>query len=207
MVALIQSLGPEPLLDPFIGHVNTVDVEPTVRLRLDSVFGFDLRRISNIRRILSTAPEFHSDGSVGQRLGLEYFDRLLDGFDGNTDVVRVRKVLRVDKRRIGWVGGLETDGSAREVVLVNQEKTGIRVGFGTSRYGLSRRKVAELEKVTTKCKSPTKAPRYPNEDVGIMNVQDRKSRYQAWICPRTVSGPHRRGPSIPATRSALLRGT
>lgn len=157
MVALIQSLGPEPLLDPFIGHVNTVDVEPTVRLSLDHIFRFDLRRISNIRRILGTAPEFHSDGSVGQRLGLKYFNRLFDGFDGNTDVVRVRKVPRVDKRWIGWVGGLETDSSTREVVLVYQEKTGVRVGLGTSRYGLSGRKVAELEKVTTKCKSPMEA--------------------------------------------------
>lgn len=87
MIALVQTLGSQPLFDSLIGHINAVDIESTIGLRFESVLILNFGRISNIGWIFCAALEFHSDDGVGEGLRLEDLDRLFDGFYADADVI------------------------------------------------------------------------------------------------------------------------
>lgn len=144
MVTLVQPFSPQPLFDSFISHVDAVDVKSSVRLSFEPVLFFGFCRIPDIGWVFGTALEFHSDDCVGESLGPEDLHCLFDGFYTDTDVIRMCEVLRVDQRWIGWVGGSKANCATGEMVLMQQEKTGIRVRLSTKGDGLSRWKVSKL---------------------------------------------------------------
>lgn len=112
VITLVQPLGPEPLLDSGISHVNAVDIEPTICLGLESVLFLDLGRVPDERWVFSTTLEFHPNDGVGEGLRLEDLYSLFDGFDTDTDIIRVRKVPRVNQRCVSRIGRPEADGAA-----------------------------------------------------------------------------------------------
>lgn len=127
VVALVEALALQPVLDALIGHLDAVDIEATVLLRLEAVLLRLLRRVLDPGWVLGAALELHADKVGGESLGLEYLDGLLDGLNTDADVVGVRKVLGVDDRGIRRVRRVEADGSTGEMVLLQEEEASVRV--------------------------------------------------------------------------------
>lgn len=100
VVALVETLALQPVLDALIGHIDTIDIETAVLLCLEAVLLSLLGRVLDPSWVLGAALELHADKVSGEGLGLEDLDSLLDGLDTDADIIGVRKVLRVDDRGV-----------------------------------------------------------------------------------------------------------